>query len=153
MRTIAIPTRFWKRSVAALGAVLALASAPATARADVCGNFEDIADDLLDIYFEVLGDFFTLSENTCDSMRKTFKTACDSAVKDAEKCWNRQVASVVKASKPGCKETAKNPSACNDDFKDEGDSEKDDIKSEANFAKNDCGNAADDFWEVCRFGP
>jgi hypothetical protein len=128
MRTIEFPTRSWKRGIAVLGALAGLALAPAPAQADVCGDFEDIAEDLLDIYFDEFEEFFTLSEKTCDAMANTFHAACTSAVKDAEKCWNRQFLSVSKAAKPGCTEVAKNPSACNQEYKDLVEGAKDELE-------------------------
>ncbi len=150
MRTIEIPTRFWKRSIAALGAVLGLALAPAPAQAEVCGDFDDIAEDLFETYVEEFGGFFGLSEKTCDSMTKTFYSACTTAVKDAVKCWQRQIGTIPKAAKPACEEAAKNPSSCYSSFKDEANTEANFIDDDAESAYNDCVFAAEDFFNACR---
>jgi len=152
MMKIQFPTNTWKRGIAALGALAGLALAPAPAQAAVCGDFEDIADNLLDSYFDEFGEFFGLSEKTCDAMAKTFYSACTTAVKDAVKCAQRQVGTIPKAAKPACQEAAKNPSSCNTFYKDEANTEANFIDDDAQSAYDDCGFAADDFWTGCRFG-
>lgn len=138
--------------MAAIVVLAGLALAPGPAQAQICGEFEEIADDLLDVYFDELGDFFTLSENTCDAMTKEFAKACDTAVKDAQKCAERQLDSVPKVAKPACKEAAQNPSDCDKEFKDDAKDAKQLVGAGADFAFGECEDAADEFFETCRFG-
>ena len=152
MRQMETSTRLWKQALAALGVLAGLALAPAPAQAQICGDFEDLAEDLLDAYFEEFEDFFTLSANTCDSMKSTFAKACDTAVKDAVKCAQNQIKALPKAGKPACKENFENPSDCDQNFKNEAELANNIVSLEANDAKQDCEIAADDFWDVCRFG-
>lgn len=152
MRRIGISTGTWTRSLAVLGAVAGLAFAPAPAQAQVCGDFEEVAEDLLDEYFDELGGFFTLSETTCDSMTSTFFKACTTAVKDATKCFQTQFKSLPKAAKPACKENFEDPSDCEQSFKNNEQMLNNLIAEEASFANDDCEDAADEFWDVCRFG-
>jgi hypothetical protein len=152
MKKIGISKGIWKPSLAVLGALAGLALAPASAQAQVCGDLEEIADDLLDEYFDELGDFFTLSEKTCDSMTSTFFKACTTAVKDSVKCFKTQFKSLPKAAKPACKENFEDPSDCEQSFKNDEQLLNNIIAQEAEFANDDCEDAADDFWDVCRFG-
>jgi len=146
-----LSTKAWRRGIAAVGVLAGLALAPAPAQAQVCGDFEDIANDLLEIYIEEFdAEFFALSEKTCDSMQKTFYSACTTAVKDAVKCWQRQVDTIPKAAKSACQEAAKNPSSCYEFYKDQANSDSNFIDDDAESAYNDCGFAAEDFWNLCR---
>jgi hypothetical protein len=144
--------RVWKQSLMAIGVLAGVALSPAPAQAQICGDLDDIAEDLLEFYVSEFADFFTLSEPTCDAMTKEFAKACSTAVKDAVKCAERQFDAIPKAAKPACKEASKNPSDCNDSFKDEAENEKELVKDEANFANDECEDEADTFWDFCRFG-
>lgn len=153
MRKLETMIRFGKCGAAAFALFAGLAFAPAPAQAQVCGDLDDIAEDLLVAYFDELADFFTLSEKSCDAMTSTFFKACNTAVKDAVKCLQRQIGEIPKAAKPGCREAAKNPSSCESVFKDQAKLESGFVEDEAQFAYGDCESAADEFWDVCRFGP
>jgi len=152
MRKFDTISRLATSGAAAFALFAGLALAPAPAQAQICGEFDEIAEDLLDAYFDELGDFFTLSEKTCDAMTGTFSKACNTAVKDAVKCFQRQIGELPKAAKPACKEAAKNPSLCDQAFKDDAGEAKDIVSLQADSAYDDCIVAANDFWDVCRFG-
>lgn len=143
-------TRSWKRGLAALGALSGLALAPAPAQAEVCGDFGDIADDLLAIYLDEFGELFPLSEKTCEEMTKTFDSACNTAVKDAKKCWDRVVGGIPKAAKPPCNERFQNPSTCYNAYKNQAKDEESQVNDQANAANGDCNLAKDDFFDACR---
>ena len=145
------PARSWKQILVALAALAALALAPAPAQAQICGELDDISEDLLGVYYEELGGFFTLSQESCESMTKTFHKACNTAVKDAVKCIERQLDNITKAAKPGCKENFEDSSACDQEFKNEAEQEKEIVSQEANFANADCADDADSFFSACRF--
>lgn len=151
MRKMEISTRLWKQGLAALGVLAGLALAPAPAQAQICGEPDEIASDLLDVYFDTFGDSFVLDSDTCNAMAKVFLQACNSAVKDAVKCADRQIDSIPKAAKPYCKEFSKNPSDCDKNFKDDAEEDKDFVDGEAADAYDECNEARDLFVNVCRF--
>jgi len=68
------------------------------------------------------------------------------------KCAKRQVDTLPKAAKPACKEAAKNPSVCDQGFKDDADDQKDLIKEEADSAYDECDAGTEFFWNFCRSG-
>lgn len=151
MRMIEISLRMGKQGLAALGVLVGLALAPASAQAQICAEPDEIADQLLDEYIDQFEDFFPLSEKTCESMAKTFYKACNTAVKDSVKCANHAVDSIPKAAKPGCNENGKNPSSCKQAFKEEAEDVNDFVDDEAALAYDDCIDAAEVFFDVCRF--
>jgi hypothetical protein len=153
MTTSETSMRFWKRGLAAMGVLTSLALAPAPAQAQICGELDDIADDLLDAYIDVLEEVFSFplfDEKTCDSMAKAFLKQCDTAVKDAVKCSDRQLDGIPKVAKPACKLASKNPSQCDDDFKELADAEKQAVDDLAPSAHEDCEDAADELFDICR---
>lgn len=155
MRNFETAKRCAKGGCAALAMLAGLALAPAPAQAQVCGDLDEIAEELLDAYYDAFGEFllFGWSEKTCDSMTNTFFKACNTAVKDAVKCAQRQIGEIPKAAKPLCKEASKVPSECEGSYKDDAEDASDSVSDEAQGAYDDCELAADDFWDICRFGP
>ena len=150
MKKTLFAMKSWKQGIAALGALAALALAPAPAHAEICGDFDDIADDLLDFYLEEFDVFFGLSEKTCDEMVKTFTATCTTKVKDAAKCWDGLFKSLPKAAKPPCNESAQNPSSCYNSYKEEARGLQNLIGDDVHAANNDCNVAADTFFDACR---
>jgi hypothetical protein len=152
MKKIPSAIRTWKRSVAALGAMAGLALAPAPAKAQPCADLAGIPDDLLGIYFDSFESLVPLDTKSCQTMTKSFSSACSSAVKDAVKCWDRQLSNILKASKTACSAGSKNPSSCYDGFKTESDDAGNELDAEAGTANDECGANANSFMNVCDFG-
>ena len=152
MRTSEHSTPSWQRVFAALGALLGLALAPAPAQAQVCGDFDEIANGIVEYYYDWLGDFFPLDGNTCDSIASTFYKACNAAVKDTGKCVDRQFDALAKAAKPACKAEAVDPSSCAEDYKAGAESQKQVASQDAQFAYEDCFDEASDLFDDCFYG-
>jgi hypothetical protein len=149
MRQIGISTKVWKRGIAAFGAMATLALTPAPAQAQPCGDIPNIANDLLGIYLDQFEGYFTLNtQKNCDSLQKTFYSACTSAVKDSVKCWDRQIGTLPKAAAPVCNEAVK-PDQCNQSFKNDAKNGQNEVDSEASAEYLDCQSRAIQLFSAC----
>lgn len=137
--------------VAALGALMGLGFSSAPAGADVCGDFDDIGSGLYGIWGDTYESFFPIGdEGICGPLTGKFQAACEKMVKDAVKCWDRQIDAVTKAAKIPCKTTS-SVGACEEPFQDNAESEKEAVEQEATGALADCADAADAYFAFCMF--
>jgi hypothetical protein len=151
MRGLGFLGRSWRPALAALGASMAIALAPAQAGAQTCGEFDDIAEGIYGFWGDQFEDFFPIGdEDVCGPFTGKFQAACENAVKDAVKCWNKRVGEIAKAAKLPCGIT-KNPGDCKADFKESEEVDRDDIEQLADDAVGDCEDAADGFFDFCMF--
>jgi hypothetical protein len=142
----------WQRGLAALGSAASLALFCVPAQAQICGEPGEAADALVEFYGDEFEDFFPQDEKPCEQLAKTFLKACNSAVKDAAKCAERQLDAIPKAAKSACEGT-KNPSDCVGTFEDDVADEKDSVADEADEGFADCENNAGLLFVFCRVGP
>jgi hypothetical protein len=149
MKQTPFATKTWKSGIAALGALAGLALAPAPAHAQPCADVPKIANDLLSLYLDQFESNFTLSvQKNCDSLQKTFLSACSAAVKNATKCWSGQLGALSKAAGPVCSEAGK-PEQCNATFKNNIRLEQNAIDSEASAETADCQTKAVQLFSDC----
>jgi hypothetical protein len=138
--------------LAALGALLGLAFAAPAAQAQICGDIGecDISDDVYDDNIQEFCGFFPLDEDSCGKMAQRILQQCETAVKNALKCWNAYTNGFPKTAKTPCKEAAKNPSDCNEDFKDQANGWEDDNQADAEYELDCCLDMAEDFFDDCQ---
>ncbi len=149
MKKIPLAMKTWKSGIAALGALAGLALAPGPAHAQPCADVTTIANDLLSLYLDQFeGDFPLSVQKNCDSLQKTFLSACSSAVKDSAKCWNRQLSMLPKAAGPVCSEQMK-PDQCNSTFKSNAKLGQNAIDSQASAESADCQTKAVQLFSDC----
>jgi hypothetical protein len=148
MKKFPFATRTWKSGSAALGALAGLALAPAPAHAQPCADVTDIANSLRTLYLDEFDVFFTLDQKSCDTLQKTFYSACTTAVKDAVKCWDRQIGTLPKAAKSVCTQVVK-PDQCNQTYKNDAKNRQNEIDSEATAEYVDCQTKAGQLFASC----
>lgn len=137
--------------IAALAALLGVTFAAAPAQAQCADVFDtcEIADDLLDWYYEEFGDFFTLPEEDCDKLAQKYYDQCVSAVKLAKKCWNSQIADIGSTAKTACKTEGEDSDDCKAYFKDRTNGWRDETASDSENEIFCCEDRAEEFWFTC----
>jgi hypothetical protein len=145
--------------LAALGVLAGLLLTAAPARAIIqCAQLSGLAQQSFIFMADQLDEAFGVDlddESLCKKLTKNFIKACHEAVKDALACWQAaQVKGLTKQNTEICKVFAKNPSSCIADYKEEGQEEKADLKEAAKEQRALCsGTQADNYFDVCMFGP
>jgi hypothetical protein len=152
MKQFPLAMKTWTSGIAALGALASLALAPAPAQAQPCADVTDIANSLLTLYLDEFETFFTLDQKGCESLQSTFSSMCTTAVKDAVKCWSRQIGTLPKAAKPVCAQAPK-PDQCNQTYKADAKNLQNTVDSEATAETVDCQTKAGQLFTTCFVHP
>jgi hypothetical protein len=140
-----------RKSLGLLAGLL-LCAAPARAAVE-CASVLAASEATAQYFFDALEDEFGTGlgdEKLCKKLAKNFLKTCERAVKDALAC--RQAAEVkglVKQNTLVCKELAKNPSGCVDEFKEEGELDEEELKDEADNQLGFCSEYAELYFDTC----
>jgi hypothetical protein len=150
MARIRITQRSWGLFVALVCAGVGLSVTPA--RADVCGEFDEIAESLYGWWGDQFEGFFPINdEEICGPLTGKFQAACEKSVKDALKCWSKRSGEIAKAAKFPCALGGSKAPGCRANFKEEAELDIEDYEEQAESAVLDCQTAADDFFDFCMF--
>jgi len=142
--------------LAALGAFAAFSITAAPAQADICGDLWDecdIADNVLSWNLDQFEDFWPLDADTCAKMGDGVLKQCETAVKDAAKCWKKQISSIPKTAKSACKTEGDLAGECNADYKGDASDDLEELDYYEGAELECCVTAAVDFYANCVIHP
>jgi hypothetical protein len=101
-----------KRVLLAAAFAAALLSAAGEARAQACGQPDDVPQSLFDTYNEVIGGLFPLDEPECEKIAKDVLATCHKGVSAEVACWNHVIKGIGKGIKVGCKAQGPDEAEC-----------------------------------------
>jgi hypothetical protein len=98
--------------LAAAFSAAALLSAAGEARAQACGQPDDVPQSLFDTYNEAIGGLFPLDEPECEKIAASTLATCHKGVAAEVACWNQVIKGIGKGIKVACKAQGPDEAEC-----------------------------------------